>query len=452
MANKSIYTKYIARNVIISFLVGFTIAPLLLLTLLEFIIVNLPHSEIVSLQNNFWGSFLIIYRQELIFWPLMISILFVIIGGLIDFQRIKALKNLTIASQNEKKFKELFERSIDSICIIDGNGRFVDCNDSALHFMEIEKKNLIGKRILDFVHEDDREKSAKYLDMLSSHGSYEGYEGRLRVPSGKIKHVQVNSTGLFDGDKLIGSLDIVRDISAKKIEEQKLKEAIAIKEKIFTIIAHDLRSPFNSLLGFSELINKEYDSLSGEEKKSIVESIGNISQETFNLLDNLLTWSRSQTDMIDYRKETCSLYSLIDDTIKLQQSIAYEKGIEINNSVDPEIYLCVDKNMIKTAVRNIISNAIKFTANGGFINLSNTANNTFAILKIEDNGLGMEEETLNSLFQISTNEKTGTHKDSGSGLGLILSKELIEKNGGNIKVESKIGKGSKFEVTLPLAN
>jgi two-component system sensor histidine kinase/response regulator len=250
-------------------------------------------------------------------------------------------------------------------------------------------------------------------------------------------------------------LSIFRKIIQAQNKELKninkdLKEAIISKDKFFSIIAHDLKQPFNTLLGFSELLLKEYDNREPEENKEIVTHIFNSVVLGFDLLSNLLEWSRSQTGRIEYEPQDFSLTDLVRQNILSISDAAYKKNIKLQNDIKEYILAFADRRMIETVVRNLISNALKFNEPGGKIILSHKKENGFIEVSVTDTGIGIKDENLSKLFRLEESFSTpGTDNEQGTGLGLILCKEFIEKNGGEIWVESKIGEGSKFKFTIP---
>ena len=251
---------------------------------------------------------------------------------------------------------------------------------------------------------------------------------------------------------------VILDITERKhatqiIEENeiRLKEINAAKDKLFSIIAHDLRSPFNGILGFSELLIENIKDIELSESEKYLDIIKSSAENTLILLDNLLNWTRLQTGKITFNPKKISLSSIIGETIKLSQTAAIGKGILINQNELDDIEVYADKDMLKTVLRNLISNAIKFTKSGGNVSvLANKKQNQVEIA-VSDDGVGMNEKTINKLFKLGTSDTTtGTGDEKGSGLGLILCKDLVEKQGGKIWVESKLGKGSVFKIILPL--
>ena len=243
----------------------------------------------------------------------------------------------------------------------------------------------------------------------------------------------------------------------QKYAEQQLRELNATKDKFFSIIAHDLKSPFNSLIGFSKILYKNSSELKNGEREKYTELIYKVSQQTYNLLENLLLWSRSQTGRIKCSPKTINLNDIITENIDLHINIAKSKNIKLNNYISNDITVYVDKEMISTTIRNLISNALKFTKTGGEVNISTISKNRFVEIIIADNGVGIAKEDISKLFKIDVSYSTmGTAKEKGTGLGLILCKDFVNQNGGEISVESELenlpaGKagGTKFIFTLP---
>ena len=233
--------------------------------------------------------------------------------------------------------------------------------------------------------------------------------------------------------------------------EYNLKELNATKDKFFSIIAHDLKNPFQSLLGFSETLYNQLDELSKEELKEYTRLIYESSQNLFNLLSNLLQWSKSQLGSIKLSPVETNLYESIDDALSLLNISIAKKNITIENTVEKNTSFLVDKHVISTVLRNLINNAVKFTDKGGEIKISSEIEDDNIVISVQDNGRGISKENIEKLFRIDQEHSTkGTENESGSGLGLILCKELIRQSGGSIFVESTLGKGSTFKFSLPL--
>lgn len=232
--------------------------------------------------------------------------------------------------------------------------------------------------------------------------------------------------------------------------QQDLREANATKDKFFSIIAHDLKNPFNTLIGLSELLIKDYDYFDDEKKKKFIQSIYESSDNMYKLLENLLNWSRMQTGRIEWNPENIDLNKLADENVSLLKTAAVNKNINFFSELDTGTTVYADVDMVTMVFRNLITNAIKFTQEGGEVKIIAKPTGNFEEITISDTGLGIGEEDIKKLFRINVQHSTsGTAKEKGTGLGLILCKEFIEKNGGKIWVDSELGKGSDFKFTLP---
>ncbi|PKQ63949.1 hypothetical protein BZG02_08020 [Labilibaculum filiforme] len=243
----------------------------------------------------------------------------------------------------------------------------------------------------------------------------------------------------------------LKKLSHQIIENQKseLEIANSTKDKFFAIIAHDLRSPFSALVGLCELLSQSYEEIGEKERKMYINDLHNASMNTFNLLENLLTWSRIQQGSIKIHKEEQDISSLIANIIQLTQAAAKLKNISIINSIPQNSIATFDKNSTETVLMNLVNNAIKFTHEKGSISISSEEKNGNFIVAINDSGVGMTEKQITHLFKIDENISTpGTNKETGTGLGLILCEEFMELNNGKIWVESKQGEGSTFYLSF----
>lgn len=236
-----------------------------------------------------------------------------------------------------------------------------------------------------------------------------------------------------------------------ELYSQDLQKINLSKDKFFSIIAHDLKSPFNSLIRISEYL---VEAINDNELKSIetgVQIINQVSNNTYRLLINLLEWAQTQTGKISYNPERIVLFSILKETIDMQKVHATTKNIIISNQIHSEISIVGDKNMLKTVVRNLISNAIKYTPTNGKVSISANVKDKDIQVSVADNGVGITKKCIESLFILeNTISALGTNKETGTGLGLILSKEYIDQHNGRIWVESEEGKGSIFHFSLPI--
>lgn len=272
------------------------------------------------------------------------------------------------------------------------------------------------------------------------------------------KFTVIYNTAIIYGtkNKPIGIIMAFADITELKEAQTKLikyaselEESNETKDKLFSIIAHDLKSPFVGLIGLSEILVEDFALLGEEEKKDFADKIREISKGTLSLLENLLEWARFKTGNSGFEQVLFNPYEEISETMRLLIPISLNKQITLSNNIDKDYIIYADKNMYKTVVRNLISNSIKFTKPGGEIIFTTEENSKYIKFSIKDNGVGIPPAKLSDLFSLGKKVSTkGTNDETGTGLGLIMCKEMIEKCGGQIWVESELGKGSCFNFTL----
>ncbi|UCH98354.1 MAG: hybrid sensor histidine kinase/response regulator [Candidatus Aminicenantes bacterium] len=253
----------------------------------------------------------------------------------------------------------------------------------------------------------------------------------------------------FNGTELLARIKTHLELKASREE---LKELNATKDKFFSIIAHDLKNPLQSLLFSIDILYGNYDSFDEAKKKSFIYRFHKSAHQLSALLGNLLDWSRSQRGRLEHRPEKLDIGILVTGIIELLKENAREKNIVLSHRIKPDTFAFADKNMMETVIRNLVSNAVKFTGSQGEVKIKAYMNDNRVIITVSDNGVGMEPEDMAALFRIDTHKLTkGTAGEKGTGLGLILCKEFVEKNNGTIDVTSTPGKGSSFKVTLPAA-
>ena len=236
--------------------------------------------------------------------------------------------------------------------------------------------------------------------------------------------------------------------------EQSEKELIRLnvaKNKFFSIIAHDLKNPFHTVMGYSQLLSKEYDKFSEAERRKFASDINQSTTNIFRLLQNLLEWSRSQTGRLVFLPREIEFGYIMKNALSVLRPLANQKHISIDLNYEEDLSVFADPQMIETVLRNLINNAIKFTPENGKITVTACKTDNQVEIKITDTGIGIASEELLTLFKIdSTIKRKGINNEDGSGLGLILCKEFVEKHNGQIGVESILGKGSSFYFTLPV--
>lgn len=365
--------------------------------------------------------------------------------------------------ESEYNHRVLFENMEDVVCILDNDGNIVNINEAGIKLFEYDREEILKMKVSDIVYKEDVEISKEHFKKLEKDGFYSLYEGRIKTKSGKLLWIQVNSKEFIKNGVKIGSQDIVRDVTKLKVVEQQmiqqnieLKELNNTKDKLFSIIAHDLKSPFNSIIGFSELLSNNFENFNDTQKKKYIKIIHKGISNTYKLLENLLLWTQTQRGKLVFNPEKINLYLLTNDSIKLMSLVASNKSITIKNLIPESLSLKADETMLSTILRNLLSNAIKFTPQDGIIEIDarltpkNDTQNCIEI-SVKDSGIGIPEELKSQIFNIENNTiRPGTDNEKGTGLGLILCKEFVEKHGGKIWVEDNTDKGSVFIFTLPL--
>ncbi|MBI9037810.1 MAG: tetratricopeptide repeat-containing sensor histidine kinase [Bacteroidales bacterium] len=259
---------------------------------------------------------------------------------------------------------------------------------------------------------------------------------------------------LADFNKKILSQQQQLEKANKKLEFQKkqLSELIITKDKFFSIVAHDLRSPFNVILGFLDLLEQEFDLMSDSEKIKIIQTLQKSSQNTYQLLINLLDWARSQRGMIKNDPKKINLSEILENAIKTLHESSKKKEQNIHNEILKNTFVIADKELLNTIFRNLLNNSIKFTPKKGDIYINVNEKGKFLEICIKDTGIGIPEDKIPMLFNIDCDYNLpGTDRESGTGLGLIIVREFVELMGSSINVESELGKGSKFCFMLPMA-
>ena len=321
--------------------------------------------------------------------------------------------------------------------------------------LEQEKEN----GFVNSLHPDDWQRRMEiYLEAFHNREKF-SIEYRLLHNDGEYRWIQDNGSPRYSstGD-FLGFIGQCQDIDERKQTElvlqaktEELQRLNAEKDKFFAILAHDLRSPFNTLLGFTQIMVEDLSDLNHEEIKKMAKAMRTSATGLYSLLENLLVWSGSQRGTTSFVPVQFLLKDIILENLKSIQESAYNKEIEIGIDIPDDLIVFADVNMIGSTFRNLVSNAVKFTPKRGEISIiANPIPGNLVEISIEDSGMGMSAEMLGKLFHLNENiGRNGTEGEPSSGLGLILCKDFIDRNGGTIWVESEENKGSKFNFTLP---
>jgi PAS domain S-box-containing protein len=378
--------------------------------------------------------------------------------AIIDFTSQKMKEELI--RDSEERFKNMANTAPVMIWIADVEGLFSFVNKVWLDYSGEELGNQLGMNWLNNVHPDDLDRLVKeYQKALRTKKPF-SIEFRFMDKKSKYEWMLIKGRPQYNHENIymgfIGSCTSIHD--QKEIEakisnlNEELVQTIATKDKFFSIISHDLRSPLSGLIGILDILNTEYESLAEKEKKEFISHATTASKTTFSLMENLLEWSRIQTGSINYQPERLNVQRLINNIGLLFEQNLENKEIEFINIIKPDLYAFADRSMTETIFRNLVSNAIKFTHQGGRIIISCKIDYDMAVIRIKDSGVGIEQENIPNLFSVDVSFSTkGTNKESGTGLGLIICKELVEKQKGKIWVESKKDEGSAFYFSVPVA-
>ncbi|MGE5432345.1 MAG: ATP-binding protein [Syntrophomonadaceae bacterium] len=385
-------------------------------------------------------------------------------------KRVKDLEN--IEAENSIILRELaFEKDLlyslmnhipDTIYFKDKDSRFVRVNKAQALVLGLnDPEEAIGKSDFDFFTK--KHASEAFHDeqiILKTGRALISKVEKIRRADGQYRFVSSTKVPITDYmGKYIGIVGVSRDVTEVRKAEDKIKKyseelakSNSSKDKFFSIIAHDLKSPFNSLLGISDFLASHIDELALEEIKVLAESISKSANGVFRLLENLLQWARLQTGRLNFSPEILELNEIVRSVIELYQDQILKKEIILENRLPGQVTVFADKNMAAAIVRNLISNAVKFTKPGGRIALFSSVQEDMVNISVCDEGVGIPDALKEKLFRIDECISTeGTANEKGTGLGLVLSKEFVEKNGGSISVRSLPGQGSEFTFSLRLA-
>lgn len=393
---------------------------------------------------NGWESYL--KKTEIITIILYIS---AVIIAILIWLLSKAMLKI---KANEKELKALFGSMQDLIIEFNAKGEYVKIAPTNESLLVLPAKDLLGKSLHDVF---DTDTAGFFMNAIK-----ECVETKKMVIidyplvlNSEQCWFQARISYLTDNSVLY----VANDNTIKKKAEEHLRESEhrlielnETKDKFFSIISHDLRSPFSVFLGLTEILAKDIDSLTKEEIRQLSYDLNQSAKKQFTLMTDLLDWARLQSGSFNHNSEVLSPNKEAAAVIELLEQTGKQKNVSLKNSIPEDISVYSDKNMLRLVLRNLVSNAIKFSNQQGFVEVSAIRNNGFVEISVEDNGIGIAKNNLDKLFRIDSRFSTkGTSNEQGTGLGLMLCKEIIEKHGGTIRVSSELGKGSRFIFTMP---
>lgn len=367
------------------------------------------------------------------------------------------LKNAQDDLVSEKeKFEQLLRLIPSAVFTIDNEQRVTSWNFMAEKLTGYTSDEVLGQKCTNWVISPCGDSCGLFNSDIPK--PITDVECILKHKSGKTITVSKNVDEIKDANGIIvGGIESFVDISERKEYEtqinkinKELAETNKSKDRFFSIIAHDLRNPFITLLGFSEMLIEDYNEFTDEEKINYLKEMEKTSKSSYQLLENLLQWSRSQTGTIKFTPQELNFVDILKENFSLLEKSAEMKNIKLESKLSTAEFIMADYDMLTTVSRNLLTNAIKFTPLGGSIIVGSTNRNDMIEFYIKDTGVGISPERVERIFRIDqTSSTVGTDGEKGSGLGLVLSKEFILKHGGEIWVESEMGKGTTFFFTLP---
>ncbi|MDD3033987.1 MAG: histidine kinase N-terminal 7TM domain-containing protein [Bacteroidales bacterium] len=343
--------------------------------------------------------------------------------------------------------ENVFSSMHDGVILLDSKNRIMNYNPAANCIFKSLGKEVIGENVNRLSKEQERllvkieEKNNEVFTFSMDNNN-------------SLMYVQAKVMPIMDKrDMTIGQAVMLYDITEETISREKLRVSNETKDKLFSIVAHDLRGPMGNMMNLLTLINEQYDSMDTSEIKEMMKILDSQTQTTYRLIENLLYWSRSQLGQIVRTLQNVKVKTLISEVTDILSPSLNAKEISVELQIDEDVEVLADVEMSRIVFRNILSNSVKYCNIGGVVTVSAHKKGNNIGIVIEDNGIGMSEAILASLFSWTKERSVpGTNREPGSRLGLILCKEFVEKQGGSISAESEYGKWSRFTVTLPSAS
>jgi len=399
---------------------------------------------------------------------ILFALIFLVISGILLFQKFSnpLLRRIL---ESEEKYHMIFELIPSGITIADIHGDIIESNLESEKLLGISRDSITPQKI----------DSEEWKIIRPDHTAMPPSEYASTIALREKRVVKNTEMGIVKpGDKVtwlnvsaapfpvanLGVIVVYSDITRRVEAEKKLQahdykmmeyaQQLGFlndtKDKFFNIIAHDLKNPFSSLLGASEYLYSETEKFDATKTRKLAKILHDSAKNGYDILANLLEWSRSQTGSLPFKPELTNLFELVDKNLKLVAVQASEKDIDLTVSMKKDLTLTVDPNMMNTILRNLLTNALKFTYPGGSVEITAKRIGEEIHIAIRDTGIGIPDVDQDKLFRIDEKfVKNGTNQEKGTGLGLILCKELVEKHSGSIRVESEVGKGSVFIISLP---
>jgi PAS domain S-box-containing protein len=373
---------------------------------------------------------------------------------------ISQAENLMKVNEELEKLSIVASKTDNVIIIMDQDGNFEWVNEGFRKRYSMTLDDFIQSKGKNITENSYQPKIKELLEQLREKKKSVSYTTEVDLGNGEVIWSRTTLSPVHDDEgNMVRIVAIDSDITEiKEAEEQiekqrdELRTLNATKDKFFSIIAHDLKNPFHSIMGFSDLLTRSYDNIEEDKKKEFIKLINESSSSAYGLLENLLNWARTQTNKIKFNPTKIDVATITREVFQMMSVNAENKNVSLELPDDfKDLLVYADYNMIYTVIRNLVSNALKFTESGDIVSVSKGQKNGRMEISISDTGVGMSEEEKNKLFRLDEfHTTTGTSGEAGTGLGLIVCREFIIKHGGDIEIESEKGKGSTFRFTLPV--
>jgi PAS domain S-box-containing protein len=358
-------------------------------------------------------------------------------------------------AESRERYRNLIELAVDGVLIGSNNGLIIDANTCICEMTGRTRKDLIGRPIADSFFTAESVAQAPFEFERLRKGEIVVNERDILRPDLSTRHVEMRTRMMPDGTYQ----SIIRDISDRQQKEAELQKRNselsafnATKDKFLSIIAHDLKNPFNAILGFTNLLIQNLDNFDEEEIMNGLHTIKSASTHAYKLLENLLAWANHQTGRTRFNPEKINIREQINESAGMVESLAKQKNISLSVRINKSLTVYADKNMLDTILRNLISNAIKYSYNGSKVRISGEIKKKEICISVSDQGIGIHPNRIATLFKIDNRSITlGTDNEQGTGLGLILCKDFVLHHQGKIWLESTLNKGTTFTFSLPSA-
>ncbi|MDX9883274.1 MAG: ATP-binding protein [Prolixibacteraceae bacterium] len=413
--------------------------------------IDLPTGNwvLAAAPKSGWNAY--IDQDNLLYYTLIVSSLVISVLSWV------VVRSLVKIRSNERELKAILQSMHNLIIEFDRGGQYLKIAPTDQSLLVMPKEKLIGKTVFEIFEPGLASLFHRSINECLSKNKLVVIEYPLTV-NGQDLWFMARISKRSENTVIFNAYDITEKKRSEeniRESESRLRELNAMKDRLFSIIAHDLKTPVGNLMNLSQMLNSEYGQLDEKNKREMLALLQLSSSEAFELLDNLLNWAISQQKAVKIEQKTYPLWELCDPSVHSLTPASTAKNVKIYDETDRKILIECDINLTKTIIRNLLSNAIKFSYEGGAIFLKSgdktVQGKKYALLKVEDNGVGMNQDTIGKLFTSGRIQPVpGTNNETGTGLGLLLCKEFIEMQGGFLEVSSEAGKGSTFTVAFPV--